>query len=107
MAMSVPPVETRRKPRNSPRSLTTRDDFIHPIVADEGGRCLGTLVPILRLTGEGGHYVISAARSRPPVRDAGGDCVPQSPFTIRSCAPERAGGPLLRPTRVHIVLPTH
>lgn len=55
MAMSVPPVETERKPRNSPRSLTARDDFMDRIVACGRGSCLGTLVPILGWLGEKEH----------------------------------------------------
>jgi hypothetical protein len=47
MAMSVPPAETRRKPRNSPMSLSAFDDFMNPIVAGRADCCLETLVPIL------------------------------------------------------------
>jgi hypothetical protein len=43
----VPPVETRRKPRNSPMSLSAFDSFMNPIVAGRASSCLETLVPIL------------------------------------------------------------
>ena len=52
MAINVPPMETRRKPRNSAISFSTFDDFMNPIVAGEAGWCLGTLVPIWGWLGE-------------------------------------------------------
>lgn len=48
MAMSVLPIETRRKPRNSATSLIALDHFMGPIVAGKTGYRLETLVPIVK-----------------------------------------------------------
>jgi hypothetical protein len=55
MAMRVPPVETKRKPRNSAMSLSAFDDFMNPIVAGGARCCLETLVPVFGSLGECGH----------------------------------------------------
>jgi hypothetical protein len=77
MAMRVPPVETKRKPRNSAMSLSAFDDLMNAIVAVRAGCCLGTLVPIWGPGADEEHQHAYSGQSLPGRAVASSDSRPQ------------------------------